>query len=72
MHKSLIFNVDQGFLIRRPAGAYRIAHFLREHDWDVEVVEFAAFWTIEKLKQLCIQRHGTELLKTTVTKIELF
>jgi radical SAM superfamily enzyme YgiQ (UPF0313 family) len=54
--KCLIFNVDKGHLLRRPAGAYRIAHFLREHGWDAEVIEFTTFWSLEQLKELCKQR----------------
>ena len=56
MNKSLIFNVDNGGLFRRPAGAYRIATILREEGWDVEVIEWASYWSLEQLKQLCRQR----------------
>lgn len=56
MNHCIIFNVDKGVLLRRPAGAYRIATYLREHNWDVEVVEFTTFWDIEQLKQLLLQR----------------
>ena len=56
MYKCLIFNVDKGQLLRRPAGAYRIAHYLRENNWDAEVIEFTTFWSLVQLQQLCRQR----------------
>lgn len=43
----------------RSAGAYRIATELRNHNWDVEVVDFFYFWKIEELKQLCSLRINT-------------
>ena len=38
---------------RRRAGGHRIANFLRSHDWDVEVIDFAAMFSIEELQELC-------------------
>lgn len=46
---------------RRQAGGHRIASFLRNHDWDIEVIDFAAKFTLEELKQLT----KTRISKTT-------
>jgi len=63
MRHSLFFNLSNFPLSQRPLGAYRIAHWLREHNWDVEVVEYALFWKLEELK---------ELVKSRVTKNTVF
>jgi len=55
MHHALIFNVHN-IHHRRPPGAYRIASFLREHDWDVEVIEWAEHWSLEELQELARSR----------------
>ena len=55
MKHALIFNVHT-INIRRPGGAYRIASFLREHDWDVEVIEWTMHWSQEELHELCKSR----------------
>lgn len=41
---------------RRRAGGHRIANFLRSHDWDVEVIDFAAMFSFEELQELCRSR----------------
>lgn len=41
---------------RRRAGGHRIANHLRSLDWDVEVVDFAAEFTYEELKEISLQR----------------
>lgn len=43
----------------RNLGAYRIAHWLRQQDWDVEVIDYALLWSYEEL---------VELAKTRITK----
>jgi radical SAM superfamily enzyme YgiQ (UPF0313 family) len=53
---SLIFNLSKFPLSQRPVGAYRISHFLREHNWDCEVIEYALFWPLDKLKILIESR----------------
>jgi radical SAM superfamily enzyme YgiQ (UPF0313 family) len=40
----------------RSHGAYRIAHVLREHDWDIEVIDYTHYWSSEQLKQLARSR----------------
>jgi hypothetical protein len=37
--------------IKRSAGAHRIATFLREEGWDIEVLDFWPAWTREELEQ---------------------
>lgn len=53
----LLFNVNrEGFAMGRTVGAYRIAHCLREQGWNVEVVDFFNFWTLQQLKNLATSR----------------
>lgn len=56
MNKCLLFNVGGGGMIMRNAGAYRIATVLRQNNWDAEVIDWAAYWSLDQLKQLCKQR----------------
>lgn len=42
--------------VDRGTGAHRIASFLREAGWDVEVVDFCSEWTLEELKELVKSR----------------
>jgi len=51
MNSALIFgvNVYPGL---RVFGAHRIATFLRKHEWDVEVIDYTLFWTLDELKYL--------------------
>ena len=55
MLKSLIFNlqIDMPY---RSLGAHRIATIMRTHGWDVEVVDWANYFTIDELKQLAESR----------------
>jgi radical SAM superfamily enzyme YgiQ (UPF0313 family) len=55
MNHAVIFNIHT-FGPRRPAGAYRIASFLREHDWDIEVIEYANRFSIEELQEVARSR----------------
>jgi len=55
MYKCLIFNVSTEQL-GRTLGAYRIAHYLREHDWDVEVIDYAMYWYLDEFKELARSR----------------
>jgi hypothetical protein len=47
-------------MYRRGNGIYRIATFLRQNDWDVEVIDFAGYWSIEELKELALQRIDSD------------
>ena len=55
MHHCLIFNLTTREKTRS-AGAHRIATHLREQGWDCEVIDFAMFWTLEELRELCRSR----------------
>lgn len=55
MNHALIFNVHV-LGIRRPSGAHRIASFLREHDWDVEVIDYARNFTYHELEEVARMR----------------
>ena len=46
--------------IKRAAGAYRIASFLREKDWDIEVLDFLAAWEFDELKEFLSSRITSE------------
>lgn len=48
----LLFNLN-GKLRMRSSGIQRIATHLREQNWDVEVIDFASFWPLEYLQELC-------------------
>lgn len=55
MNHALIFSVHKA-LPHRPLGPHRIASYLREHDWNAEVVDFAAYWSLDELKELAKSR----------------
>lgn len=60
MYKGLILNqCGKGPVVRSP-GAHRIATWLRSHDWDIEVLDFLPFWTIDELKQFCVSRIDSD------------
>lgn len=44
----------------RSTGSHRIATFLREEGWDVEVIDFAAHWPLQYLKELVKSRVTTQ------------
>lgn len=44
--------------IGRSNGAYRIATYLRQQDWNIEVVDYFAFWTLSELKDIINSREG--------------
>ena len=53
MFKCLLFNVASGSNNvgnGRSVGVYRIAHFLRENNWDAEVFDFISAWSLDELK----------------------
>lgn len=56
MKHGLILNLSEYPLSARPPGPYRIAHFLRENGFDIEVIEYAVFWSLEELKELARSR----------------
>jgi radical SAM superfamily enzyme YgiQ (UPF0313 family) len=44
----------------RGFGIYKIAHHLREHNWDVEVIDYTVGWTLEELKELAKSRINSD------------
>jgi len=50
MNHALIFSSRQNYW-ERASGAHRIATYLRQHGMDIEVVDFAAHWELEILKE---------------------
>ena len=49
-YHALIFSSRLNYW-ERSSGAHRIATYLRKHDMDVEVVDFAPYWKLEILKE---------------------
>lgn len=45
----------------RTSGAHRIATELRTHAWDVEVIDFVLYWTLEELQDLFKTRYSNDL-----------
>lgn len=62
MKHGLILNLSDYPTSARPLGPYRIAHFLRENNFDIEVVEYALFWKLEELKELARSRITTDTI----------
>jgi radical SAM superfamily enzyme YgiQ (UPF0313 family) len=56
MNKCIIINFDNAPMVVRSLGSHRIATLLRQNDWDVEVVDFGGYWTLEEFQQLMLQR----------------
>jgi hypothetical protein len=54
-HHALMFSV-RGVRYWRNPGAHRIATYLREQDWDVEVCDFTAHWPLHLLKEYARSR----------------
>jgi radical SAM superfamily enzyme YgiQ (UPF0313 family) len=46
----------------RSSGAHRIATFLRQHDLDIEVVDFTPHWPLDELKQFVKQNVTSDTL----------
>lgn len=59
--KTLLFSIIENPRYNRRLGVYRIAHVLREEGLDVEVIEFADFWSLEELKELWRQRYRYDI-----------
>lgn len=55
-YQGLIFNVTQHAFLSRPLGGHRIAHWLREQGWDIEVVDWANWWNLEQLQEFVRMR----------------
>lgn len=42
--------------VQRSAGSHRIATHLRREGWNIEVIDFAAWWSVDELKELVKSR----------------
>lgn len=49
MTKKIIIFSDGGILLKRSAGAYRLATLLRQRDYDVIVIDFFEHWSVEEI-----------------------
>ena len=58
MYHGIIFNVTSKPYLLRPLGGHRIAHYLRCEGWDIEVVDWANWWTLEQLQELFRSRYS--------------
>jgi len=65
MHRALIFTgfTEYYLSIERAGGAYRMAHYLRQFNWDIEVVDYITHWPLEHLITLIDQRYKQGSLK---------
>lgn len=55
MHHSIIFNVCTMWN-KRPPGAHRIGSILRDQGWNVEVLDWTPFFSLDELKEFCRRR----------------
>jgi hypothetical protein len=58
MTHGLLFNVVERRDIARSLGIYRIAHYLREQNLDIEVIDYANYWSLDELKELFRSRYN--------------
>jgi hypothetical protein len=58
--KAIIFSMEAP-IPYRSLGAHRISSFLRQHGWDMEVVNYASYFTTEELIQLFKSRYTQDL-----------
>lgn len=62
MNKGFVFNVTQDASLSRPLGGHRIAHYLREQNWDIEVVDWANWWQLEQLQEFFRSRYTKDVV----------
>jgi len=61
MNNGLLFNVSKNAHAARTLGIYRIAHYLREQNLKIEVIDYATFWSLDELKALFRSRYNKNL-----------
>lgn len=69
MNHGMLFSVHQFPYLSRPLGVHRIAHYLREQNWDIEVVDWANWWSIEQLKELFRSRYSDRTVFVGFSKL---
>jgi hypothetical protein len=52
---ALLFGCNPDPMVRN-GGVHRIATYLRQHEWDVEVCDFTGFWPLKELKEFVRSR----------------
>lgn len=64
MIKGLIFTgfSDINFTAERPGGAYRIAHHLRQYNFDVEVIDYIMHWDTPSIEELLRSRKDIKFI----------
>lgn len=68
--KSIIFTgYENSRGLERTSGPYRIATVLRQHDWDVEVIDFFYRWELDQLKSLILSRSPLKWIGFSCTWI---
>ena len=60
MKHAIIFSVNNESFLFRNFGAHKIASWLRDLEWDVEVVDYAGFWTYEQLEEITKSRINND------------
>jgi len=56
MYHGVIFGVNGELSNARSSGPHRMATYLREQGWDIEVCDFAFFWQLEELQEFARSR----------------
>ncbi len=69
MTKGLIFSgfAQYNISAERTGGAYRIAHHLRQHNIDVEVIDYMMYWSFEEVSELLRSRKGLKFIGISAT-----
>jgi len=65
MNSALIFTGFGEYYesVELSGGAYRMAHYLRQYNWDVEVIDYIVHWKLEDLISLFDIRYQQSVLK---------
>jgi hypothetical protein len=65
MNRALIFTGfrENKISVERSSGAYRMAHYLRSFNWDIEVIDFISHWSMTDLQLLIDTRYRQGNLK---------
>jgi radical SAM superfamily enzyme YgiQ (UPF0313 family) len=56
MFNAFIINLGSSIVSGRTLGPYLIATHLRQEGWDVEVIDYGMYWSLEELKELSRSR----------------
>lgn len=58
----IIFTCVSGILFQRSIGAYQLAHFLRQNNYNVQVIDFTDYFTKDELLEACYKFISNETL----------